>query len=116
MALISRALSSQESILSVLLTACHHIRLRIAILSFTLSFPLLTGNPIAGALLSPPRLLWFRPIILAGVRQYTSTLESALNVILTGFRSCWLGVLHALLAAPQEAKGLQSLLNEWKLR
>ncbi|KAJ3569824.1 hypothetical protein NP233_g4800 [Leucocoprinus birnbaumii] len=41
--------------------------LRIAILSFTLSFPLLTGNPIAGALLSPPRLLWFRPIILAGV-------------------------------------------------
>lgn len=40
--------------------------LRIAILSFTLSLPLLTGNPIAGALLSPPRFLWFRPIILAG--------------------------------------------------
>ncbi|KXN82935.1 Riboflavin transporter MCH5 [Leucoagaricus sp. SymC.cos] len=43
--------------------------LRIAILSFTLSLPLLTGNPLAGALLSPPRLLWHRPIILAAVRQ-----------------------------------------------
>ncbi|KAF9451600.1 MFS general substrate transporter [Macrolepiota fuliginosa MF-IS2] len=41
--------------------------LRIAILSFTLAFPLLTGNPLAGALLAPPRLLWSRPIVLAAV-------------------------------------------------
>ncbi|KIM43683.1 hypothetical protein M413DRAFT_68867 [Hebeloma cylindrosporum] len=38
--------------------------IRIGVLSFALAFALLTGNPIAGALLTP-RHLWHRPLIFA---------------------------------------------------
>lgn len=41
--------------------------LRLGLLSFTLAFALLTGTPIAGALLSPPKFLWHRPLIFAAV-------------------------------------------------
>ncbi|KAF8880532.1 major facilitator superfamily domain-containing protein [Infundibulicybe gibba] len=41
--------------------------IRIGLLSFALAFALLTGNPIAGALLSPPRYLWHQPLIFAAV-------------------------------------------------
>ncbi|KAF8154611.1 major facilitator superfamily domain-containing protein [Crassisporium funariophilum] len=40
--------------------------IRIGMLSFTLAFALLTGNPIAGALLTPEHL-WHRPLIFAAV-------------------------------------------------
>ncbi|GLB41018.1 putative MFS general substrate transporter [Lyophyllum shimeji] len=39
--------------------------IRIGLLSFTLAFALLTGNPIAGALLSPPHYRWHQPLIFA---------------------------------------------------
>ncbi|KAH0578997.1 hypothetical protein H2248_003174 [Termitomyces sp. 'cryptogamus'] len=41
--------------------------IRIGLLSFTLAFALLTGNPIAGALLSPPAYRWHLPLIFAAV-------------------------------------------------
>ncbi|KAG6831552.1 hypothetical protein H0H92_009471 [Tricholoma furcatifolium] len=41
--------------------------IRIGLLSFTLAFALLTGNPIAGALLSPPHYKWDQPLIFAAV-------------------------------------------------
>ncbi|KAF8066742.1 major facilitator superfamily domain-containing protein [Lyophyllum atratum] len=41
--------------------------IRIGLLSFSLAFALLTGNPIAGALLSPPEYKWHQPLIFAAV-------------------------------------------------
>jgi len=41
--------------------------IRIGILSFVLAFAWLTGNPIAGALLSPPHYKWHQPLIFAAV-------------------------------------------------
>jgi len=57
---------------------------RIGFLSFCLAFALLTGNPIAGALLSPPQYKWQRPFIFAAV------------VILSG-SSCYLLAQRALI-------------------
>ncbi|KAF9465927.1 major facilitator superfamily domain-containing protein [Collybia nuda] len=37
---------------------------RIGILSFILAFALLTGNPIAGALLASPRYKWYQPMVV----------------------------------------------------
>jgi len=45
--------------------------LRIGFLSFALSFALLTGNPIAGALLAPPHYKWHQPLIFAAVVTFT---------------------------------------------
>lgn len=42
--------------------------MRIGILSFLLAFALLTGNPLAGALLTSQHL-WHRPLIFAAVRR-----------------------------------------------
>ncbi|KAF8956576.1 major facilitator superfamily domain-containing protein [Flammula alnicola] len=51
----------------------HHdlsdLGIRIGVLSFTLSFALLTGNPIAGALLTS-RHLWHRPLIFAAIAVF----------------------------------------------
>lgn len=47
------------------------LRTRIGILSFSLAFALLTGNPIAGALLAAPRYVWRQPMIFAAVRIIT---------------------------------------------
>ena len=49
-----------------------HYSIRIGMLSFTLAFALLTGNPIAGALLTP-RHIWHRPLIFAAVSCYADT-------------------------------------------
>lgn len=46
---------------------CLRSSLRIGLLSFTLAFALLTGNPVAGALLSPPKYKWHQPLIFAAV-------------------------------------------------
>jgi len=43
------------------------VGIRLGVLSFLLSFALLTGNPIAGALLSPPHYKWHRPLVFAAV-------------------------------------------------
>ncbi|KAF7372176.1 MFS general substrate transporter [Mycena venus] len=40
---------------------------RIGFMSVVCSFTLLTGNPISGALLHPPRFTWFEPIVFSGV-------------------------------------------------
>ncbi|KAJ3532111.1 hypothetical protein NM688_g7472 [Phlebia brevispora] len=40
---------------------------RIGVFCFVVGFAILTGNPIAGALLKPPEYAWDRPIIFAGV-------------------------------------------------
>ncbi|KAF7371963.1 MFS general substrate transporter [Mycena venus] len=40
---------------------------RIGFMSVVCSFTLLTGNPISGALLHPPRYTWFEPIVFSGV-------------------------------------------------
>lgn len=40
---------------------------RVGLLSFVIGFALLTGNPIAGALLSPPYYTWWRPFLFASV-------------------------------------------------
>lgn len=45
--------------------------MRIGLLSFSLAFAVLTGNPIAGALLSPPQYLWLHPLIFAAVVIFT---------------------------------------------
>jgi hypothetical protein len=42
-------------------------RTRVGLLSFVIGFALLTGNPIAGALLSPPSYTWWRPFLFATV-------------------------------------------------
>jgi predicted MFS family arabinose efflux permease len=47
--------------------------IRIGIVSFTLSFALLTGNPIAGALLTPHHI-WSRPIIFGAVSVFLGAL------------------------------------------
>ncbi|KAJ6501019.1 MFS general substrate transporter [Mycena vitilis] len=40
---------------------------RVGMMSVVCSFTLLTGNPISGALLHPPRDTWIQPIIFSGV-------------------------------------------------
>ncbi|KAJ6612910.1 major facilitator superfamily domain-containing protein [Mycena sp. CBHHK59/15] len=40
---------------------------RIGLMCFVSSFGLLTGNPISGAILHPPRYTWVQPIIFSGV-------------------------------------------------
>ncbi len=49
---------------------CSHIlvdRTRIGVVCFVVSFALLTGNPISGALLKPPHYEWQNPILFSGV-------------------------------------------------
>ena len=41
--------------------------LRIGVLSFVVAFAVLTGNPIAGALLAPPHFTWWRPLLFSTV-------------------------------------------------
>ncbi|KAJ3509211.1 hypothetical protein NLJ89_g5344 [Agrocybe chaxingu] len=48
--------------------------IRIGMLSFTLAFALLTGNPIAGALLTSHRI-WHRPLIFAATAGYTPSIN-----------------------------------------
>jgi len=48
--------------------------IRIGLLSFVLAFALLTGNPIAGALLSSPHYRWERPLIFAAVIIFAGAL------------------------------------------
>ncbi|KZT28360.1 MFS general substrate transporter [Neolentinus lepideus HHB14362 ss-1] len=43
------------------------VGLRVGILCFFLAFAILTGSPIAGALLRPPSYTWYRPVVFAGV-------------------------------------------------
>jgi hypothetical protein len=50
-----------------------HTSIRIGLLSFGLAFAVLTGNPIAGALLSPPRYKWLHPLIFAAVGVFLSS-------------------------------------------
>ncbi|KAJ7512581.1 MFS general substrate transporter [Mycena galericulata] len=40
---------------------------RIGLMTFVSSFALLTGNPISGAILHPPRYTWIQPIVFSGV-------------------------------------------------
>jgi len=40
---------------------------RIGLMTFVSSFGLLTGNPISGAILHPPRYTWIQPIVFSGV-------------------------------------------------
>jgi len=53
-------------------THCNYsdLGLRIGVLSFSLAFAVLTGNPIAGALLSPPEYKWLQPIIFASAVMF----------------------------------------------
>ncbi|KAF7301923.1 MFS general substrate transporter [Mycena indigotica] len=44
---------------------------RIGLMSLTCSFTLLTGNPISGVLLHPPRYTWIDPIVFSGVTIFT---------------------------------------------
>ncbi|TFK45969.1 MFS general substrate transporter [Heliocybe sulcata] len=43
------------------------VGVRIGILCFFVGFAVLTGNPIAGALLRPPHYSWYRPILFAAI-------------------------------------------------
>ncbi|TFK37091.1 major facilitator superfamily domain-containing protein [Crucibulum laeve] len=52
--------------------------IRIGLLSFTLAFSLLTGNPIAGTLLSPPAYKWSHPLIFAAVVVFAGALCNVL--------------------------------------
>jgi MFS family permease len=45
----------------------HQNRTRIGLMTFVSSFGLLTGNPISGAILDPPRYSWIQPIVFSGV-------------------------------------------------
>lgn len=60
------------------------LRTRIGILSFSLAFALLTGNPIAGALLAAPRYVWRQPMIFAAVRIITRSPVSLMIEIFLG--------------------------------
>jgi hypothetical protein len=54
-------------------------RLRIGISCSIIGLALLSGNPIAGALLSPPEYLWWRPLTFGCVRALTNSLVSTRN-------------------------------------
>ncbi|KAF9466018.1 MFS general substrate transporter [Collybia nuda] len=43
------------------------IRMRVGVTCTALAFTCLTGNPIAGALLSPPHYTWWRPLLFATI-------------------------------------------------
>ncbi|KAF8901153.1 major facilitator superfamily domain-containing protein [Gymnopilus junonius] len=67
--------------------------IRIGMLSFSLAFALLTGNPIAGALLTADRL-WHRPLIFAAVTNVLSPKDNTslmlLQVTVFGGSACHL--------------------------
>ncbi|KAF8520751.1 MFS general substrate transporter [Hysterangium stoloniferum] len=60
-------LSLSVSTLGSLATNVNEIGLRIGFAMFVASFGLLTGTPIAGALLDAPRYAWYRPTIFSGI-------------------------------------------------
>ncbi|KAF9228997.1 MFS general substrate transporter [Gyrodon lividus] len=51
---------------------------RIGVMTFVASFALLTGEPISGALLSPPGYTWTKPVIFSGVTMLVGSALLAL--------------------------------------
>ncbi|KAJ4469976.1 major facilitator superfamily domain-containing protein [Lentinula edodes] len=47
---------------------------RIGLMTFVCSFGLLTGNPISGAILDPPRYNWVKPVVFSAVTVLAGTL------------------------------------------
>lgn len=66
------------------------VRLRIGIASFVLSIGLLTGSPIGGGLLSPPKDFWWRALVFASVSGFLSAKKlTELISVQQGYTSCW---------------------------
>lgn len=65
--------------------------MRIGVACFCISFPLLTGTPIDGALLNPPLYEWHKPVIFSAVRLHFVC--PCLRLILLwqqGYNTLWL--------------------------
>ena len=66
----------------------HVVRLRIGIACFVISLGLLTGNPIGGGLLAPPKELWWRPLTFAFVSGFVLIRLDWMNLYAQGYISC----------------------------
>ncbi|KAJ7278872.1 MFS general substrate transporter, partial [Mycena rebaudengoi] len=67
------------------------IGLRIGISCLAVGLALLSGNPIAGALLSPPQYLWWRPLTFGCVRVFCFHSVRQVTVV-TGYACIWLHI------------------------
>jgi hypothetical protein len=64
---------------------------------FVSSFGLLTGNPLSGAILDPPKYLWIWPVVFSGVRQTYCSSKQVMNSLLRS--PCWPVLASSLLRA-----------------